>query len=169
MITPPSPRFQQLKQAKAIQPFRSAADFSAIFDSLELAQLCGDTPLSSSTIGSPASAAVPPSPSTAPGDPVIVTGTLVDPAAGDDGTGAANDATKPFATVAAALAAVRAIGSTKKTITLTAGVHHLGKTMVLGPADSGTTFVSSAGYGTFRLNFHRFDRFELDPRGHTQP
>ena len=23
------------------------------------------------------------------------------------------------------------------------------------------------GYGTFRLNFHRFDRFELDLRGHT--
>ena len=26
-----------------------------------------------------------------------------------------------------------------------------------------------ARYGTFRLNFHRFDRFELDLRGHTQP
>ena len=25
------------------------------------------------------------------------------------------------------------------------------------------------GYGTFRLNFHRFDRFELDLLGHTQP
>ena len=25
------------------------------------------------------------------------------------------------------------------------------------------------GYGTFRHNFHRFDRFELDLRGHTQP
>ena len=25
------------------------------------------------------------------------------------------------------------------------------------------------GYGTFRLNFHRFDCFELDLRGHTQP
>ena len=25
------------------------------------------------------------------------------------------------------------------------------------------------GYGTFRLNFHRFDRFELDLRGCTQP
>ena len=24
-------------------------------------------------------------------------------------------------------------------------------------------------YGTFRLNFHRLDRFELDLRGHTQP
>ena len=24
-------------------------------------------------------------------------------------------------------------------------------------------------YGTFRLNFHHFDRFELDLRGHTQP
>ena len=24
-------------------------------------------------------------------------------------------------------------------------------------------------YGTFRLNFHRFDRFELGVRGHTQP
>ena len=23
-------------------------------------------------------------------------------------------------------------------------------------------------YGTFRLNFHQFDRFELDLRGHTQ-
>ena len=27
----------------------------------------------------------------------------------------------------------------------------------------------SLGYGTFRLNFHRFDRFELDLRGRTQP
>ena len=26
-----------------------------------------------------------------------------------------------------------------------------------------------SGYGTFRLNSHRFDRFELDFRGHTQP
>ena len=24
-------------------------------------------------------------------------------------------------------------------------------------------------YGTFRLNFHRFDRFELDLRGYTPP
>ena len=24
-------------------------------------------------------------------------------------------------------------------------------------------------YGTLRLNFHRFDRVELDLRGHTQP
>ena len=24
-------------------------------------------------------------------------------------------------------------------------------------------------YGSFRLNFHRFDLFELDLRGHTQP
>ena len=24
-------------------------------------------------------------------------------------------------------------------------------------------------YGTFRLDFHPFDRFELDLRGHTQP
>ena len=29
--------------------------------------------------------------------------------------------------------------------------------------------VSIDGYGTFRLNFHRFDRFELDLRGRTQP
>ena len=28
---------------------------------------------------------------------------------------------------------------------------------------------TQAMYGTFRLNFHRFDRFELDLRGHTQP
>ena len=26
----------------------------------------------------------------------------------------------------------------------------------------------AVGYGTFRLNFHRFDRFELDLRGHTR-
>ena len=37
----------------------------------------------------------------------------------------------------------------------------------------GTVFVADSGnhrirYGTFRLNFHRFDRFELDLRGHTQ-
>ena len=25
------------------------------------------------------------------------------------------------------------------------------------------------GYGTFQLNFHRFDRLELDLRGRTQP
>ena len=29
--------------------------------------------------------------------------------------------------------------------------------------------IKAAKYGTFRLNFHRFDRFELDFRGHTQP
>ena len=28
---------------------------------------------------------------------------------------------------------------------------------------------SYSRYGTFRLNFHRFDRFEPDLRGHTQP
>ena len=28
---------------------------------------------------------------------------------------------------------------------------------------------AQSGYGTFRLNFHRFDRFELDLRWHTQP
>ena len=35
----------------------------------------------------------------------------------------------------------------------------------------GTFDFKSCGsrYGTFRLNFHRFDRFELDLRGHTQP
>ena len=29
--------------------------------------------------------------------------------------------------------------------------------------------ISRQLYGTFRLNFHRFDRFELDLLGHTQP
>ena len=29
--------------------------------------------------------------------------------------------------------------------------------------------VAIVRYGTFRLNFHRFDRFELDLRGRTQP
>ena len=29
--------------------------------------------------------------------------------------------------------------------------------------------IRAAAYGNFRLNFHRFDRFELDLRGHTQP
>ena len=29
--------------------------------------------------------------------------------------------------------------------------------------------VKQAQYGTFNLNFHRFDPFELDLRGHTQP
>ena len=33
----------------------------------------------------------------------------------------------------------------------------------------GTRRVFRRMYGTFRLNFHRFDRFKLDPRGHTQP
>ena len=32
-----------------------------------------------------------------------------------------------------------------------------------------TLFWDRVAYGTFRLNFHRFDRFELDLRGHTQP
>ena len=31
--------------------------------------------------------------------------------------------------------------------------------------DEGTEFMSTT-YGTFRSNFHRFDRFELDLRGH---
>ena len=30
-------------------------------------------------------------------------------------------------------------------------------------------FRSVGLYGTFRLTFHRFDRFELDLRGHTPP
>ena len=30
------------------------------------------------------------------------------------------------------------------------------------------TFRGAAVYGTFRLNFHHFDRFELDLRGHTR-
>ena len=34
---------------------------------------------------------------------------------------------------------------------------------------SGQNLGDPRGYGTFRLNFHRFDRFELDLRGHTQP
>ena len=32
-----------------------------------------------------------------------------------------------------------------------------------------TVHIDETVYGTFRLNFHRFDRFELDLRGHTQP
>ena len=32
-----------------------------------------------------------------------------------------------------------------------------------------TLKLCTAVYGTFRLNFHRFDQFELYPRGHTQP
>ena len=32
-----------------------------------------------------------------------------------------------------------------------------------------TEVSSPLQYGTFRLNFHRFDRFELYLRGHTQP
>ena len=36
---------------------------------------------------------------------------------------------------------------------------------VLGLADA---FAQSSLYGTFRLNFHRFYRLELDLRGHTQ-
>ena len=38
---------------------------------------------------------------------------------------------------------------------------------VLGPAIR--LEKKEAVYVTFRLNFHRFDRFELDPRGHTRP
>ena len=41
-----------------------------------------------------------------------------------------------------------------------------------GLVDAPTTDVLAAAirmYGTFRLNSHRFDRFELDLRGHTQP
>ena len=41
----------------------------------------------------------------------------------------------------------------------------------LDPATTAYTFIVGieSAYGTFRLNFHRFDRFELDLRGHTQP
>ena len=35
-----------------------------------------------------------------------------------------------------------------------------------GEASSGSSLYSV--YGTFRLNFHRLDRFDLDLRGHTQ-
>ena len=46
----------------------------------------------------------------------------------------------------------------------------LGDNQTLG-GWSGEVIIEAAswkGYGTFRLNFHRFDRFELDLRGHTQ-
>ena len=32
-----------------------------------------------------------------------------------------------------------------------------------------TRLTLDTGYGTFRLNFHRFDRLELALRGNTQP
>ena len=40
-----------------------------------------------------------------------------------------------------------------------------GLQVVVGPV----FWVQAAVYGTFRLNSHRFDRFEPNPRGHTQP
>ena len=38
-----------------------------------------------------------------------------------------------------------------------------------GPGARPDARVRWSRYGTFRLNFHRFDWFELDLRGHTQP
>ena len=38
-----------------------------------------------------------------------------------------------------------------------------------GCDDEPSCATNNTGYGTFRLNFHRFDRFELDLRGFTQP
>ena len=53
---------------------------------------------------------------------------------------------------------------------------YLWQQIVAGPAEDHTvSFAAVDGvvlppmYGTFRLNFHRFDRLELDLRGHTQP
>ena len=50
-----------------------------------------------------------------------------------------------------------------------------GDAMLFTLADEARAWLGSnlarlrAGQGTFRLNFHRFDRFELDLRGRTQP
>ena len=139
-----------LAQARALQPFRTPADFAAIADSLEMPRLCGDPRLP---------AEVPPPPPASPrrradrGE----WATLVDPRRGDDLTGRAGVRGSPFATIAAALDAVRAARAARlaanagvpppppqpSTIELASGLHHLAATMELGPADSYTRFVSA--------------------------
>ena len=64
---------------------------------------------------------------------------------------------------------ITAQGPQEFNITATSG----GVTITLADVVFGDVWVcsgqSNMAYGTFRLNFHRFDRFEPDLRGHTQP
>jgi hypothetical protein len=62
----------------------------------------------------------------------------VDPKKGSDSTKSGAEAT-PFATIAAALAALRKAGPKPKTMILRGGVHYLAETVVLTPLDSGIT------------------------------
>ena len=72
----------------------------------------------------------------------------------------------PLRTVHAAAARVRQLlaqhPGADVVVSLLPGTHHVGDgPLTLGLLDGGR----DGGYGTFRLNFHRFHRFELELRG----
>ena len=119
------------KRANAIQPWR--APHRAVFDSLELASQCGETPPESTTFQPQPEA--PTVPSTEPS-------VFVDAVRGDDhhlGT-----EVQPVRTVAAAIDICRQPGGPRRVV-LRAGNHFLNQTLRLGPSDSGLTVTAYPG------------------------
>ena len=134
-----------LAKAKVLQPFRDAATFDAISDGLELGKLCaGATPKPVQSDGIRAN------PKTL--HPLLPCEVryFVDAKEGNDGSRALGNEDSPFQSVERALTAARASASSatsnceqlSKTIVLAAGIHYLNKTLVLGAADSHTSFVA---------------------------
>lgn len=136
-----------LAKAKVLQPFRDAATFDAISDGLELGKLCG--------------AGATPKPVQIDGGIRANRKTIhpllpcevrffVDAHEGNDGARTLGNEGSPFQSVERALTAARASASSAtsnceqlaKTIVLAAGIHYLNKTLVLGAADSHTSFVA---------------------------
>ena len=112
--------------AVAQQPFRKNLP-REVFDSLRLAEVCGDTP---------PPAADQPAPSTPLPAGIQI---FVDPAASHEGNGTEAD---PCKTLAAAVLLSRQHTGTARTIVLRAGYHFLSETLALGKADAGTTLMN---------------------------
>lgn len=128
-----------LDKAKALQPFRDEATFTAVADGLELYKLCNfSAPVKSSHTP------LPPLPSQTPCEARY----FVDAVLGSDADGVVGSEGAPYKTMARALDATRLLGLCKnkipytKTIVLAAGVHFLNETMVLGSKDSHTSFIA---------------------------
>ena len=109
------------EHAQKLQPWLSSEQKKDIFEALELGTSCGEHP---PDITSVAAKKVE---STVDADRSII----VDSAS--------------IGGVAAALRELRSSGGKKDTIVLKAGVHFLNETLVLGPADSGTTITAAPG------------------------
>jgi hypothetical protein len=163
-------RRQILARAQQLQPWRPS--FRDIFDALELAVLCGDAPprqlvsgralnndgggkAARAPLGRP-SVGFPLDTATSSSSSAVQTAWFVSAGASGDDRAGDGTATRPFATVGAALDAVRRARMVMRqqspqspqgnhTIVLDAGVHFLNATLVLGPADSGTSISAAAG------------------------